>query len=134
MDALAELGGEYAPLLAYMARSAEGEPDLQPRLFRALGRTGHPAGTEAIVHGLSSEEWTVRSSAAEAAGKAGLAQAAARLGELLTDPHYWVRYRASEALLRLGPRGINTLREVSEGDDEEASAVAAKMLAEGRAA
>ncbi|KLE34611.1 HEAT repeat domain-containing protein [Aurantiacibacter luteus] len=134
MDALADLGGEYAPLLAYMARSADGERELQPRIYRALGRTGHPAGAEAIVHGLHSNDWTVRASAAESAGKAGLSQAAARLGEMLADPHYWVRYRASEALLRLGPRGINTLREVSEGEDEGARDVAARMLAEGRAA
>ncbi len=134
MDALADLGGEYALLLAYMARESAGEPELQPRIFRALGRIGHPAGAEAILTGLVSDDWTVRSSAAESAGKAGLAQAAERLGELLCDPHYWVRYRASEALLRLGPRGINTLRKVSDGDNEIASCVATKMLAEGRAA
>ncbi|GGD65173.1 hypothetical protein GRI62_11500 [Erythrobacter arachoides] len=134
MDALADLGGEYAPLLAYMARSAEDEPELQPRIYRALGRTGHPAGAEAILHGLQSDDWTVRSSAAESAGKSRLAQAAGRLGEMLADPHYWVRYRASEALLRLGPRGINTLRDVSRGEDEGARDVATKMLSEGRAA
>lgn len=134
MDALANRGGEYALLLAYMARNSAGEPELQPRIFRALGRTGHPAGGEAILLGLSNESWTVRASAAEAAGKAGLTHGADKLGELLGDPNYWVRYRASEALLRLGPRGINALREAADGDDDLGKATATTMLSEGRAA
>lgn len=134
MDALADLGGTYAPLLAFMARESEGEVELQPRVFRALGRTGHPAGAEAIIAGLSNAEWSVRASAAEAAGKSGIADAAGRLGELLDDPQYWVRYRAGEALLRLGPRGIHVLSERVESGDEETSLIARKILAEGRAA
>lgn len=134
MDALADLGGEYAPLLAFMARESEGEGELQPRVFRALGRTGHPAGSEAIITGLSNPEWSVRASAAEAAGKSGIVAAAARLGELLDDQQYWVRYRAGEALLRLGPRGVNVLSERVENGDEETRLIAQKILAEGRAA
>ncbi|WP_157058303.1 HEAT repeat domain-containing protein [Altererythrobacter epoxidivorans] len=133
MDALANLGGEYAPLLAYMARESAGEPELQPRVYRALGRTGHPAGAEAIIDGLSSVEWTVRASAAEAAGNAGLSQAVRHLGELLRDPVYFVRYRASMALLKLGPRGIAILREASSSEDPVVRTVATKMLVEGRA-
>lgn len=134
MDALADRGGEYAPMLAYMARDCADEPELQPRIYRALGRMGHPAGAVAIIEGLASDHWTVRGAAAEAAGKAGLAQAADELAGLLDDPNYWVRYRASEALLRLGPRGINALRKASESDDKVVSGVATKMLSEGRAA
>ena len=134
MDALADRGGEYAALLAYMARDCSDEPELQPRIYRALGRTGHPAGAEAIMEGLTSDNWTVRGAAAEAAGKAGLVQATDRVAGLLDDPNYWVRLRASEALLRLGPRGINALRQASESEDHLAAGVAAKMLAEGRAA
>lgn len=134
MDALADLGGEYAPLLAFMARESDGENELQPRVFRALGRTGHPAGAVAIVAGLSSAEWSVRASAAEAAGKSGIVAAATRLGELLDDPQYWVRYRAGEALLRLGPRGVNVLSERVENGDEQTREIAQKILAEGRAA
>ena len=133
-DALAEGGGEYAPLLAYMARESAGEPDLQPRIFRALGRNGHPAAISAIRQGLASAEWTVRAAAAEAAGKVGAVDAAPRLGELLGDENWWVRHRAGEALLRLGPRGVNTLREASTRDDETLRATATAILAEGLAA
>ena len=132
--ALAEGGGEYAPLLAYMAKESEGEADLQPRIFRALGRNGHPAGLEAIFSGLSSEDPNVRAAAAEAAGKLGASGTAARLGELLADENWWVRYRSGEALLRLGPRGINALRKASTEANEDARSAAAAMLAEGRVA
>ncbi len=134
MDALAERGGDYAAMLASIAREYIVHPDLQPRLFRILGRTGHPAVAEAIIEGMASDNWTVRSSAAEAAGKAGVTQAADILGKLLDDTNYWVRYRASEALLRLGPRGVAVLREASGSDDALVASTAAKMLRESRAA
>ena len=134
VDALADLGGTYAPLLAYMAQESVGEHDLQPRVFRALGRTGHPAGSQAIMAGLNSETWSVRAAAAEASGKAGLVAAADRLGTLLQDDHFWVRFRAGEALLRLGPRGLSALHRAAESDNEDAREVATKILREGRAA
>ena len=133
-DALAEGGGEYTPLLAYMATEAVGEPDLQPRIFRALGRNGHPAAAPAIRQGLESDQWPVRAAAAEAAGKSGVADAAGRLGELLSDENWWVRHRAGEALLRLGPRGIAVLRATSAADDETSRITAEAVLAEGKAA
>ena len=135
-DALSQTGGEYAPLLAFMATESAGEPDLQPRIFRALGRNGHPAAARAILNGLDSGEWPVRASAAEAAGRSGVADAAPRLGELLADENWWVRFRAGEALLRLGPRGINALREAmaDEGEDDTRRTTATAILAEGRAA
>ena len=136
MDALSQSGGEYAPLLAYMATESAGEPDLQPRIFRALGRIGHPAAMQAIMQGLGSAEWPVRASAAEAAGRSGVSDSAPRLAELLGDENWWVRFRAGEALLRLGPRGINALREASadEAPDDTRRNAATAILAEGRAA
>ena len=134
LEALADRGGEYAPLIAYMVRETGQHPEWQPCLFRALGRTGHPAGAEAIVTGLNDESWIVRAAAAEAAGRARLAQAADQLAAMLDDSHFWVRYRVSEALLRLGPRGIATLRAASLSPDPVVSAAASQMLAEGKAA
>ncbi|MBX7497010.1 HEAT repeat domain-containing protein [Qipengyuania sp. 6B39] len=132
-DALAQGGGEYAPLLAYMARESFGEPDLQPRIYRALGRNGHPAGADAIAAGLDSPEWTVRAAAAEAAGRIGAAEVSDKLGRMLADEAWWVRLRAGEALLRLGPRGIAALREAAEAADQTVRSTALAMLAEGRA-
>ncbi len=133
-EALAATGGEYAPLLASMATEAAAEPELQPRIFRALGRNGHPIGIEAIITGLHSDEWIVRTAAAEAAGKLRASATADRLGELLADENWWVRYRAGEALLRLGPRGINALRQASSEENEFARSTASAILAEGRVA
>ncbi|WP_158611020.1 HEAT repeat domain-containing protein [Aurantiacibacter spongiae] len=133
-DALSRTGSEYAPLLATMAAAASGESDLQPRIFRALGRTGHPAGRASILEGLHSDEWPVRASASEAAGRAVLVDAAERLGELLGDENWWVRFRAGEALLRLGPRGIAVLRVAGDSDVPVARLSAEAILAEGRAA
>ena len=134
MDALADRGGEYAPLLAYMARESAQEPELQPRIYRALGRTGHPACADAIIAGMVSDNWAVRAAAAEAAGKSGLTHATEALAPLLADEHYWVRYRAGEALMRLGQRGLATLQQARDGTDPVAAAAAGKMLAEGNAA
>ena len=133
-DALAIVGPRYAPLLAYMASDSAGESDLQPRIYRALGRLGHPSGRDTILNGLKSEEWPVRASAAEAAGKSGLAEAADTLGELLADENWWVRFRAGEALLRIGPRGLAVLHAAGASELEITRTTAQAILAERQAA
>ena len=133
-DALASCGGEYAPLLAQMATLSAGESDLQPRIYRALGQTGHPAGAAAIEAGLSSSDWPVRASAAEAAGKTGAMHLADELGDMLADVNWWVRFRAGEALLRFGPRGMSVLGRIAESGDETARGAALALIAEKRAA
>ena len=113
-DALAETGAvEHAPLVAWMASAAGDESELQPRIFRALGRLGHPGGHSTIISGLDSRIWQVRSSAAEAAGRAGLRTATSRLTELLDDEQWWVRFRAGEALARLGNEGRLALHQAT---------------------
>ena len=105
-DALAESGAvDHAPLVAWMAEAAGEDSDLQPRIFRALGRLGHPAGHDAIMAGMVSPVWQVRAAAAEAAGRSRLKRAVDRLSELLDDDEWWVRFRAGEALSRLGGAG-----------------------------
>lgn len=105
-DALAESGAvDHAPLVAWMAEASGEQTDLQPRIFRALGRLGHPAGHDAILEGMFSPLWPVRSSAAEAAGRSQMRRAVDRLIDLLDDPEWWVRFRASEALSKLGADG-----------------------------
>ncbi|MBD3730575.1 MAG: HEAT repeat domain-containing protein [Sphingomonadales bacterium] len=133
-DALADSGGRYVALLASMAQHSQGEPSLQLRVYRALGRTGHPAGGAAILEGLHSADTAVRAAAAEAAGKSGITQAIDLLGRLLDDGDWTVRYRAGEALLRLGPRGLATLWDASQNAEGEARHAASAMLAEARAA
>ena len=130
IDALAQSGADVSGLLAYMAEGATGETDLQPRLFRALGRSGDPAAARIIESGLASEEWPVRAAAAEAAGRTGLRHLADRLGDLMDDEAWWVRTRAGEALLRLGPAGLTVLHRIGDDGNEAARGAALATLAE----
>jgi hypothetical protein len=130
-DALAESGTvEHAPLVAWIAGAAGKDSELQPRIFRALGRLGHPGGHAAILAGLESPLWQVRSAAAEAAGRSALTAAAPRLGALLNDAEWWVRFRAGEALTRLGSAGRAELHRVAASSTPTAQAAAEATLAE----
>ena len=113
-DALAESGRvAQAPLVAWMAEAAAGETELLPRIYHALGRIGHPAGHRAIARGLDHADWQVRAAAAQAAGMTRFIGAIERLVQLLADDEWWVRFRAGEALARLGKPGIEALLQVT---------------------
>lgn len=135
IDALAASGrAEHAPLVAWMAGQAETDSDLVPRIYHALGRIGHPSGHPAILEGLSHPAWAVRAAAAQAAGTNALASSAERLGELLGDESWWVRFRAGEALWRLGPAGHAVLERVAAEGEEVAQEAARLTLEERRGA
>lgn len=130
-DALAESGAvDHAPLVAWMAEAASEDNELRPRLFRALGRLGHPAGHDAIMAGMDSPDWRVRSAAAEAAGRSRLNRAADRLADLLDDEEWWVRFRAGEALSRLGAAGRLTLTRAALDDRPTVRAAAKATMRE----
>jgi HEAT repeat protein len=134
-DALAESGAvDHAPLVAWMAEASEEESDLRPRIFRALGRIGHPSGHAAIIAGLDSDSWPVRTAAAEAAGRSALTSAVPRLAELLNDDEWWVRFRAGEALTRLGSGGQIALHRAAVDLRPAAREAATSILAEKKAA
>ncbi len=130
-DALAESGAvDHAPLVSWMAEAAGEDSDLQPRIFRALGRIGHPAGHEAILGGLDSPSWQVRTAAAEAAGRSALSRAVPKLAGMLDDEEWWVRFRAGEALARLGAAGRLALHRAAIESAPAARAAAKATLAE----
>lgn len=116
-EALASAGSYVAvPMIVEAALRAPVDSPELPRFLRALGGLGHPAAAEAVGKGLASESAAVRAAAAEAAGRIGLVQFAGRLGELLSDPTWQVRFRAGEAMTRLGENGLALLRlAVTEG-------------------
>jgi len=134
IDALADRGHTHAPLLASIAKEGASDPELRPRILRALGRTAHPSGAAAIEAGLASEDWRVRTAAAEAAGRTALSQLAGKLGMLLSDGQWWVRFRSGEALLRLGKPGLGVLQRAAEGPEGHARKAAIALLAERAAA
>lgn len=131
-DALADSGvSQHAPLVAWMAMAAARQDGhLQPRIYRALGRIGHPSGHAAIAAGLDSPLWQVRAAAAQAAGQSGMTQAVPQLVALLDDGEWWIRFRAAEALIRLGAAGVEALRAVASDGGQRASIAASTMLAE----
>lgn len=134
-DALANSGAvDHAPLVAWMSEASEEENDLRPRIFRALGRIGHPSGHAAILGGLDSEEWAVRTAAAEATGRSAIRDAVPRLAEMLDDEEWWVRFRAAEALTRLGVEGRVALHRAAIDQRPVVRDTAKTILAEQRAA
>jgi HEAT repeat protein len=130
-EALAAAGSYAAvPLIAEAALRAPADSRELPRFLRALAGLGHPAAAEAVGKGLDSEAPAVRAAAAEAAGRIGLAQFAARLTELLSDSSWQVRFRAGEAMIRLGEEGVALLRTVASKSGAPAAEAAARTLAE----
>jgi len=131
---LAGMGHTHVPLLSYVAQEAQTDPQVQPRIIAALGRTKHPGSIDAIRVALASSEWKVRAAAAEAAGHAALVDLADRLRDLLCDRIWMVRFRAAEALLKFGTIGRERLVAASNGGDPLAREAARTMLAEAASA
>lgn len=84
--------------------------DVRVAAMRSLTTLGHPACLEAVRNGLLDSAWEVRAHAAIAAGKIGLSDTEASLSGLLSDSHWWVRFRSAEALLALGATGVERLK------------------------
>lgn len=130
-EALASAGSYAAvPLLAQAALEAPANSRELPHFLRALAGLGHPAAAEAVGKGLDGESPGVRAAAAEAAGRIGLTQFAERLSELLSDPAWQVRFRAGEAMSRLGQEGVELLRLAAAGGGARESEAAARTLGE----
>ena len=122
------------PAIVALAIAADPGSDELPRYLGALAEIEHPAGAPAVLHGLDSPSPEARAAAAAAAGRIGMKEAVARLGALLGDPAWWVRFHSGRALLRLGPEGIERLEKVAALGDERAREAAALTLAEHGAA
>lgn len=118
------------PMIASLAQMADADAPELPRYLLALGRLGHPAGEAAVKRGLQSLRWDVRAAAAEAAGQIALESLGLHLKQLLNDPIWWVRFRAAEALVRLGRTGEQLLRQAAIEGPENAYFAASGMLAE----
>ncbi len=117
------------PMIVSLA-GEERSPAILTRYLHALGEFGHPAGEPAIRRGMQSDSSDVRATAAEAAGRIGLAGLAPHLRLLLGDPVWWVRFRAGEALARLGSQGLAELRSAAVAGDTVTREAASLTLAE----
>jgi HEAT repeat protein len=134
-DALARCDDFAAvPAVAELVLAANPAAAELPRLLGALAEFEHPAGTEAVLHCLSSRSPPVRAAAAHAAGRILVGAALGKLEQLLGDADWWVRFKAAQALLRFGDRGQRRMQYAAGASEEPARETAALILAEQAAA
>ena len=131
MEALATTGDySLVPAITQLAIHAPDDSVELPGYLRALGLFGHPAARPAVLNGLGRSSLAARAAASGAAGRIGLVEFAGRLALLLDDNEWWVRFRAAEALLRLGTPGVEWLRRQEHEGSPRGRSAAASMLAE----
>lgn len=131
IEALA-MSGDYSlvPVITQLVIEAPDDAPELPGYLRALGLFAHPAARPAVLNGLGRPSFAARAAAAGAAGRIGLVEFAGRLAQMLDDGEWWVRFRAAEALLRLGEPGVEWLRRQAGEGSPRARSAAASMLAE----
>lgn len=124
--------GDYSlvPAIVELVMKPDAGAEELLRYLKALGEFGHPASRPAVEFALSSACPEVRAAAAEAAGRIGLLDAGERLASLLDDPVWWVRFRAGEALARLGEQGRLLLVEAAASGPERARITARLTIEE----
>jgi HEAT repeat protein len=119
--------GDTWPLLAPLLQA--GSPP--PVLVAALKVCNDPRGLEDVRLATAHAEWVVRAQAASALGRIGIAEDRLRLQAMLSDPVWWVRYRASLALIRLPFVTRQRLLELcAQLDDRFAADILRQALAE----
>ena len=123
-------GGDYSVLPDIERLAGDGELDVRIAAHRCLGRMAHPAAAATVAMGLHDPAWQVRVVAAEAAGRIGLTDQIDRLTELLGDDLWWVRHRSGEALVALGPAGVDALEALKDGGTGRKNRTAALVLSE----
>lgn len=122
--------GDYSLIPVISAYAAHQEPDVRTAAIGSLGRLQHPMAEPALAAALNDPAWAVRAAAAEASGLANLGSLCEPLGQLLSDSEWWVRFRAGDALARLGSKGVTRLREIASTGDPLAQRAAELALAE----
>jgi HEAT repeat protein len=88
------------PLRALLAAGSPSDDVLSACLF-LFGQCSDPRDVSTVREHLAHPTWYVRLQAATALGKMGVEEDEPRLVRLLDDDHWWVRYRAAEALSNL---------------------------------
>ena len=95
----------------------------------ALGNTGGPLASEALIQALRDQDWFLRATAAVSLGKMRDQRTLEPLINALTDPHWAVRLRAAESLGKLHfAKAKKPLRQVLEDKDGRVRRAAANSL------
>jgi HEAT repeat protein len=122
--------GEAAVVPHLIAFASDGDADIRTSAIRGLGGFSHPASAQTIRRAFDDPAWFVRAAAAEAAGRTGLYELVPPLTALVDDNVWWVRFRASEALIALDEAGRSALRSLAARHRGRAGRAAAEALAE----
>jgi len=122
--------GDYSVITALADAAAHPHSGVRAAAVRALGRLQHPAGQPAVAAALADEDAEVRAAGAEAAGEARLGRLADVLHARLSDAAWRVRFQAAAALGKLGPAGLDRLRQAAAEPDTAAQRAASLTLAE----
>ncbi|WP_309092741.1 HEAT repeat domain-containing protein [Phenylobacterium sp.] len=122
--------GDYSVITALAANASHVDAAVRAAAVRALGRLQHPAGQAAVAAALDDPDPEVRAAGAGAAGEARLGRLADTLYARLSDDAWRVRFQAAAALGKLGPAGLERLRQAAALPDPAAQRAASLTLAE----
>lgn len=124
--------GRFESLATLRRLALHADPAVRAAAVSALGGLGHPDAADILAEATTDADPDVRAEAAGAIGEIAAASLAPVLRNLLDDPAWPVRFNAAAALNRLGPVGIDTLREAAAAPVSPRAGRAAIMtLAEG---
>ncbi|WP_374583777.1 HEAT repeat domain-containing protein [Pseudoduganella sp.] len=115
------------PLLQLRGYLGSSDPEV---VLAALRLARLPGVLEDVRGHLASEDWRIRVQAVRALGELGDREDVARLRAMLSDPQWWVRYRAAQALLALPFLSEDELNELRNAGDRYAADMIAQAEAE----
>jgi len=129
INALGAIGSPDAvDTLIALAGALETHAEITAKSLQALSRLGDRRAEGVIIRNLSSTEKGIRVQAARAAGALALSEALPQLAALLEDDDWWVRFRAGEALARLGRPGQAVLEARSRDRPQKDEAPIARLV------
>lgn len=99
-------------------------------LLAGLRMARSPALVERVRVHLASQDWRIRLQTVRALGELGDRSDVVRLRAMLSDPQWWVRYRAAQALLALPFLTPEELEDMRNGSDRYAADMLAQVEAE----
>lgn len=124
-----------AVALAAVRRILTDPPDdkvIGPCLY-VIGKFHNEKDLKLVRRYLVHPRWHIRAHAAACLGKIGTKEDGEKLVTLLTDPEWWVRYRAAQAIVGLPSFSIGRIHKLKEGlDDRYARDILEQVIAEKR--
>jgi HEAT repeat protein len=123
LESLALIGATGSVDLVAETLSTRPEEAIGIAALTALGRLGGRASLAPLLAAIEpGNPPTVRATAARALGEVGATATGEALAGLLHDPAYDVAHQAARALVKLGPRGLAQLHDVSDDTSPDGQA------------